>query len=96
MKINTSVCNLQKVRFLCEEDPAGYRIYIMKTKSLSLTNTILFPEIIDSRRDNSPFLYLNNSKELERYFEVLISLYPIADSRLLHATRKIKDSIDSL
>lgn len=68
----------------------------MKTKSLSLTNTILFPEIIDSRRDNNPFIYLANSKELERYFEVLISLYPIADSRLLHATRKIKESIDSL
>jgi len=68
----------------------------MKTKSLSLTNTMLFPEIIDSQRDNNPFTYLANSKELDRYYQVLISLYPITDQRLLSTTRNLKESIDSL
>jgi len=67
-----------------------------RNKIPSLTNTILFPEIIDSRRDNNPFTYLANSKELDRYFQVLISLYPISDSRLLHGTLRLKNSIDSL
>jgi hypothetical protein len=65
-------------------------------KTSKLNNTMLFPEIIDSLRDNNPFTYLANSKELERYFEVLISLYPITDPRLLSTTRKLKDSIDNL
>lgn len=58
---------------------------------------MLFPEIIESRPgDNNPFTYLANSKELERYYLVLISLYPIYDPRLLHTTRNLKESIDSL
>jgi hypothetical protein len=68
----------------------------MKTKSSKLTSNLLFPEIIESRGDNNPFTYLANSKELERYYNVLISLYPIHDGRLLHVTRRLKDAIDTL
>lgn len=69
-----------------------------RNKSLSTKNlSMLFPEMIDSRGDNNnPFMYLTNSKELERYYGILISLYPINDRRLLTVTRKLKDSIDTL
>jgi hypothetical protein len=59
-------------------------------------NNFLFPELIDSQGDNNTFTYLLNSKELERYYEVLISLYPISDPRLLSSISKVKDSIDNL
>jgi len=52
----------------------------MKTKTLkrsnSLSNTILFPEIIDSQGDNNPSLYIDNSPELDRYYEVLMDQSP--------------------
>lgn len=61
------------------------------------TNTFLFPEMSDLRlRDNGLFAYLLNSKELDKYFELLISLYPVTDGRMLLITRNLKDNIDIL
>lgn len=69
----------------------------MKNKSSKFTNTFLFPEMSESRlRDNSLFAYLLNSKELNKYFELLISLYPITDGRMLLITRNLRDNIDIL
>jgi hypothetical protein len=62
-----------------------------KTKNLQF----LFPQI-DSSRDNNTFACLRNSKEFERYFEVLISLYPLTDGLMLHLTRNLKEEIDKL